>query len=432
MSPELIGYIGLVVMMVLLFMRIWVGLVLALVGFVGIWIIQGLNPAIMIAGQMPYQMLNTYEYSVMPMFILMGMLIADTGIGGDLYVTARAMLGQFRGGLVQATIFACACIAAITGTSTTGIMVMTKVALPEMKKLGYDEALAAGSIASASTMGILIPPSIGFILYGIITQISIGKLFIAGVLPGITQGIFYMITTYIICRINPRIGPAGPRTTVKEKFKSLKFSWSVLLLFVIVIGGIYGGIFTPTEAGATGSFGACVIAIASRRFNGRTFLQSCLETALMTTMIVLVLAGTVIFQNFLTVTKVPAQMAAMISSFNVSVVAVIVAIVILYIILGCFLPIIPIILITVPIMFPIITALNLDPIWFGVIMVREMEIGNISPPFGMNVFIQSGVSGIPVGTVFKGVIPFLIADFFHVAMLAAFPAISLFLPNLMS
>ena len=307
----------------------------------------------------------------------------------------------------MATNVACAFLAAITGASMSGIIIMSRVALPEMQKLHYDDRLSTGVIASASTMGILIPPSIGFILYGILTEESVGKLFMAGIIPGALEAIFYMTTIYIICRVNPKMGPPGPKSTFKEKIFSLKNTWATLALFLLVIGGIYGGIFTPTEAGAIGSFGAIVIATAMRRLSGRTFLDTLLESGLMVGMILLILIGVSIMIKFTAISQLPFILGEIASGLDVPPIMIIIAIVIMYIILGCFMDVMMVIMLTVPIVHPIILALGFDPIWFGVIIVRMAEIGGITPPFGMQGFVLSGMSGVPLGTIYHQSPPFL-------------------------
>jgi C4-dicarboxylate transporter DctM subunit len=368
---------------------------------------------------------------VMPMFILMGMVVSETGIGADLYYAAHKWMGQLQGGLASATVGACALFAAITGSSTSGVVVMAKVALPEMRKHKYDERLSAGTIAAGSTIGILIPPSIGFILYGILTEQSVGKLFMAGIIPGVLEAVFYIATIYLLCRFNPRMGPPGPRASFREKIVSLKNIWAMVALFLLVMGGIYGGVFTPTEAGAAGAFGAIIITIVMRRFNRKGFLKTLLETGLMTVMILLIMAGVSIFTKFMAASELPFMLGNIVAGLDVPDIVIIVAIVLMYIILGCFLPAIMAIILTIPVIYPVVLAMGFDPIWFGVILVRMVEIGSITPPVGMNVFILSGVSGVPLGTIFRGIIPFVVADFAHLALLIAVPALSLFLPSMM-
>jgi tripartite ATP-independent transporter DctM subunit len=431
MSPELIGLVSVVVLLVLIAARMHLGLAMAFIGIAGIALIQGIDKALFVAGQTPFAFIFNYSLAVLPMFTFMGMIVSETGIGGDLYYTVHKWIGHLRGGLAMATTGACALFAAITGGGMEGIIVMSKVALPEMQKFRYDDRLSTGVIASSATMGVLIPPSMGFILYAILTEQSVGKLFMAGIIPGILEALFYMVAIYSLCRVNPKMGPPGPRTSFREKVVSLKDIWPVLALFLLVMGGIYTGIFTPTEAGAIGAFGAIVIAMIMRRLSGRGFLHTLLETGLMTGMFLLMMIGVSILMKFMAISKLPFVLGDLIAGLHIPGMAVIIAIVIMYIILGCFMDALLAIIITLPIIYPVVLAMGFDPIWFGVIIVRMTEIGAITPPFGINVFILSGISGLPISTIYRGVVPFVLADFCHVALIIAVPALSLFLPSRM-
>jgi len=430
-SPELIGGIGVVILVILVFMRIWIGAAMALVGFVGYGIIIGFDYAFIFAGQLPYSTIAFYPITAIPLFVLMGAVISNTGVSGDLYNTAHKWIGRLRGGLAMATVGACAAFSAVCGSSTATAATMGKVALPEMKRLDYDDKLATGSVAAGGTMGILIPPSMGFILYGILTEVSIGRLFMAGIIPGITEAAFYVGAIWIVTSFNPKLGPRGPKFSLKEKIFSLKNTWAMLALFILVMGSIYMGFCTPTEAGALGAFLAIVISLVGHKLTWTNFRGSVVETAQITAMIVLMIVGAFMLMRFLAVSRLPSLLSDFVVGLPVADIWILVAIIIMYIILGCFLDIYASIILTLPIIFPVILALDLNTIWFGVIMVRVMEIGLITPPMGMNVFILSSVTDVPVGTIFRGVIPFLIADFLHVALLVAVPALSLFLPNTM-
>lgn len=431
MSSEIAGLIGLVVLVILVFSRMWIALAMLFVGVWGIAYIGSFNEALGVLSTIPYRAIASYSISALPLFILMGVVISNTGVGADLYNTAYKWVGQLRGGLSMATVTACAGFAAISGSSTATAATMGKVALPEMRKYKYDPKLAAGCIASGGTMGILIPPSIGFIIYGILTAVSIGKLFIAGIIPGVLQAIFYIVTIYIMCKFNPQLGPAGLPTGIKEKIVSLKYTWPMIVLFALVIGGIYMGIFTPTEAGAVGAFGAIVITFIMRRLKGRNLLDSVMQTGQSTVMIILLIVGSFVFSYFVAISKLSFVLGEFVTGLAVSKYVVLAIIIFLYIICGMFLEITSAIILTVPIFFPVVLAMNFDPVWYGVIMVRMMEIGMITPPIGMNVFVLAGVTDIPLATIFRGVVPFVIADIFHVALLVAFPSISLLLPSLM-
>jgi C4-dicarboxylate transporter DctM subunit len=431
MSPELVGAIGILVLMVLIFFRIWIGAAMLLVAILGYMYLDGPEVTFVMAGQNPLSTISSYTFTAVPLFILMGTIVSSTGVGADLYHTAYKWIGRLRGGLAMSTVAACAMFAAICGSSMATSATMGKVALPEMKKYNYDEKLAAGSIAAGGTMGILIPPSMGFILYGLITEVSIGHLFMAGLIPGILEAVFYIATIFILCRINPSLGPRGASTSFKEKIVSLKNIWAMVLLFALVMGGIYMGIFTPTEAGAIGAFGAIVITLVARRLTWQSFKNSITDTAQTTAMIGFLVIGAFMLVRFLAISELPFILGDMVAGLALPPIGILIAIVILYIILGCFLDIIAAIILTTPIIFPVILALGYDPIWFGVIMVRMMEIGAITPPMGLNVFVLASVTDIPIGTIFRGIVPFIISDFCHVAVLIAIPSLSLFLPNSM-
>jgi tripartite ATP-independent transporter DctM subunit len=431
MSPEVVGAIGVVILVVLLFLRVWVGIAMALIGFLGFAYLTSVKNALLVLGAVPYSTLANETVAAVPLFILMGVMVSNTGVAGDLYQTAYKWFGQFRGGLAMATVVACGGFAAICGSSQATVATLGKVALPEMKKYRYDMKMTAGSVAAGGTIGILIPPSMGFILYGILTEESIGKLFMAGIIPGILEILFYIGVIFIMCQFKPTLGPAGPKASFKEKMASLKFTWSMIALFLLVMGGIYGGWFTPTEAGAVGAFGAIVISAIAGKFTRDNFFQSILEAAQTTAMMMLILAGAFIFIKFMAVSRLPDHLASYVSGLTLPPVVILTLIILLYIILGMFLDGPSAIILTLPILFPVILALGFSPIWYGVIMVRVIEVGLITPPMGLNVFILAGVTNTPLGVIFKGIVPFLIADFFHIALLVAIPALSLFLPNLM-
>jgi C4-dicarboxylate transporter DctM subunit len=431
MSPIAIGALGLLVLMILLFARMWIGAAMAFVGIVGIAYFRGWANAFTSAGLIPFENIAFYTISAIPFFVLMGMLIGDAGMGKDLYNAANKWVGHVRGGLAMATIIACAAIAAITGTSGTGTIIMGKLALPEMTSRNYDLKMSTASIASAGTLGILIPPSLGFILYGLMTQESIGKLFMAGVLPGILLTFLLCSTVGIQTLIRPAMGPAGPKSTNKERLKSLGGVWHTLVLFVIVLGGIYAGVITPTEAGAVGAFGALVIAVATRRINFKKFTEATKETVTTTSMVLFIICGAFILAKFLALSQLPQAMATFIGGLDVPRVVIFIGIVILYLILGMFLEIFSSVVLTIPVIYPLILTLGYDPIWFGVVVVILIEAGLVTPPVGMNVFVLSAVSGVPTRTIFAGVWPFVAAMIICIAIITAFPQIALFLPNSM-
>ena len=341
-------------------------------------------------------------------------------------------LGHLRGGLAMATVGACAAFAAVSGSSLATAATMGTVALPEMRRYKYDPALAAGCIAAGGSIGILIPPSVPLIIYGILANQSIGKLFIAGIIPGVLEAIFYIITIYILCRLNPARGPSGSKTGFMEKITSLKATWGVLLLFIIVIGGIYFGIFSPTEAAGVGACGACIFAMVRRRLGWPNFKASVVGTVKTTSMIFVIFLGAMILGYFLAVTRLPFELADFVGGLPVNRYVILGLILAVYFVLGCIMDSLAMILLTVPIFYPLITALGFDPIWFGIIIVRAAEIGLITPPVGLNVFVICGITkDIPMYTIFKGIIPFIIADICHVILLVTVPQVATFLPGLM-
>ncbi len=432
MEPITVGYIGIIILIILIFSGIPIGVAMGLVGVVGMAIISGPAAGLGLLQRVPYDQTTNAALTVVPLFILMGVLCYYARISQDLYFAVYKWLGHQRGGLAMATVGACAMFAAVSGSSLATAATMGTVALPEMRKYKYDDRLATGSIAAGGTMGILIPPSVILIIYGIIAEQSIGKLFLAGFIPGILEAVFYIATIYFLCLRNPVMGPRGPQTTFKEKIIALKGIWVVLVLFVIVIGGLYLGVFSPTEAGGIGAFGAFLFALGRRQLTWRNFFGSLKETCKTTAMIFIIVIGANFLGKFLAVTRLPFELATVVSALPVDPYIILLMILLVYLFLGCVMDSMAMILLTVPIFFPLIMALDFNPIWFGIIIVRVTEIGQITPPIGINVYIIKGVAkDVPMGTIFRGILPFFIADLFHVLLLVLVPQISLFLPNLL-
>jgi len=432
MNAELVGLTGVVMVVVLLlFFRMWIGLAMAFVGFLGILYLQGFKQAFGVVGTVPYETVAYYPMAALPLFVFMGVIVGNTSMGEDLYDAAYKWIGMLRGGLASATVLACAVFAAITGSSATGTVLMGKVALPQMRRYKYDDTIASGCIASAGTMGILIPPSMGLILYGLLTEQSVGKLFIAGFFPGLLLTILLILTITITTAFRPEVGPAGPKTAFKVKVSSLKKTWHVVLLFLLVLGGIYGGIFTPTEAGAIGAFGAFVIVAVTGQLTRKIFMDILKEAGWTSAMIFLIIIGAFIFMKFLGISKLPFALVKIIEQFQVSKYVVFAGIILLYIILGMFLEVYSAVTFTIPIIYPVVVALGFDPIWFGVIFVLVIEMGLITPPVGMNAFILGGMTGIPLQTIFRGIVPFFLAMLVCIFLLTIFPEIALFLTRTM-
>ncbi len=424
--------LGICFFVVLLLAGMHVGIVMILTGFLGFAYVAGLGPGLSVIGSSPFATVCKYGYSVIPLFILMGSFCFYSGIGRELYFSMYRWLGHLRGGLAMATVGSCAGFAAVSGSSMATVATMGTVALPEMKRYNYDPRLSTGCIAAGGTLGILIPPSITLIVYGVLTELSIGKLFLAGVIPGVLEAIFYMVTIYILCRRSPLMGPSGERANFMERLVSLKGIWGILALFILVMGGIYMGVFTAEEAGGVGAFGAFLFILGRRQLNWKSFGASLAETSKLTAMGLLLLIGATVFGYFLAVTELPFELATILAGLPVNRYIILGGIILFYLVLGCFVSILPMMVLTVPIFFPAVVALGFDLIWFGIIIVRMSEMGAITPPVGLNVFVIKGIAkDVPMYTIFRGIAPFLIADLFHVALLIAFPQIVLSLPNLM-
>jgi C4-dicarboxylate transporter DctM subunit len=432
MSPAIAGIIGFSLMIALVLLSINVSFAIILSGFIGLALVMPFDQVIASISTITFERAIAYDFTVIPLFMLMSSFIAFTDIGAEAYDMAKAWLGQYRGGLAMATVGACGIFAACTGTSMAGAIAMGKISYPEMKRFGYKARLSLGSIAAGATLGIMIPPSMGFILVGILTQISIGKLFIAGILPGIQQVLIYCITIYLICRFRPEWGPMGPRTSIKQKVVSFRLTWPVIILFLLIIGGMYGGIFSATEAGAIGAFGALVVGIVKRQMNRQSFLASLLDSAQTTGMIFCIVVGAFIFKQFLAVTRVPFEFSTWIAGVGLNKYLILIFLMVVYLVMGCVFDIYAIIVMTVPIIFPVMQALGFDLIWFGVFMVKMMEMGDYTPPFGFNLFALAGtIKEIPITELYRGVIPFVISDVIQIILLAAFPVIATFLPGAM-
>jgi len=432
MDNVTIGYVGIGGLLVLMFSRMPIGFVMGIVGFGGFCLLRGTSGGFALLDTIPYRTVANYSLCTLPLFILMGQFTLQSQMSGELFNTMRVWLGRLRGGLAMAAIGGCAAFAATSGSSMATTATMAVASLPHMKKYNYDPSLATGSIASGGTLGILIPPSVGFIIYGIVTEESIGKLFIAGILPGILLTALFILTILIITKFNNKLGPPGPSTSLMEKVSSIKNVWPVVVLSCLVIGGLYGGVFTSTEAGAIGASGALIIGLAKRRLSYRSIRDSILETGSLSAMIFIIIIGAVIFSTFLTASTIPAKLAASVARLSVAPIYILLAILLFYIILGTFMDITSGLLLTLPVTFPLIIKLGYDPIWFGVISVLILEIGLITPPVGLNVFVMKGVApDVPIITIYRGIIPFFLAMLVCLALLILIPEIATFLPSVM-
>lgn len=433
MSNIVIGFIGILFLFLMLALRMQVGFAMALIGFVGFIILSSFESAALIIGMEPFKIGSSYSLSVVPLFILMAQFANSSRMGFELFQTVYRWIGFLPGGLSMATIGGCAGFSAMSGSSVATAVTMGMVSLPEMKRFKYADSLATGCIAAGGTLGILIPPSTIMILYGILTEQSIGQLFIAGVIPGILLAGLFMFSIYIQAKIRPDLGPPGPSFTLKEKIFALKDTWAILSLFIIVMGGIYTGWFTPSEAGGVGAFGAFLIAIFRKRLTKKNLMEALNETGKTTAMVFAILIGAHIFGYFLTVSEMTYQISDWIAGLGYNKYIIIAIIIFLYIVLGCFMEGYAIMVLTIPIIYPLILDLGFDPIWFGIIITLVIEMGLITPPVGINVFVLGGIAkGVPMYTVFKGIIPFWLAMLFCVILLIVFPQIAIFLPSHMS
>jgi len=432
MSPTVIGIIGLTALFVLIFSRMPVGFVMMLIGFVGFGAVVSYPAALNLMVKDLFDVFGSYNLTVIPLFILMGQISFHAGISTRLFNVAYKFIGHWPGGMAIATIGACTGFSAICGSTNATAATMAAVTLPEMRKYGYQDSLAAGVVAAGGSLGILIPPSVIFIIYGIMTEQSIGKLFMAGILPGILLALLFVLAVFIWASVNPAVAPRGPRSSLHERLASLSGLVETLLLFIMVMGGLFLGFFTPTEAGGVGAFGSLLIATVRRKINFRSFVQSLFETTRISCMILVIVAGATVFGHFLAITRIPYDIAEWVAGFDLPAWAIMALIIGVYMLGGCFIDALALIMLTVPIFYPVAMSLGYDPIWFGVVIVMVTQIGVITPPVGVNVYVVSGVArDIPLHVIFKGVVPLLIALIFGTLLMIPFPQIALFLPGMM-
>jgi tripartite ATP-independent transporter DctM subunit len=431
MSSNAAAALGFVALFGLILLRVPVGMAMGLVGVTGYGAMVGAGPALKMVGQTSMRTVTDYTFGVIPMFLLMGAFVSASGMSRELFRAANSFVGHWRGGLGLATIAACAGFAAISGSSVATAATFATVAYPEMRRYAYPQSFAAGVIAAGGTLGAIFPPSTVLAVYGLITQQDIGKLFIAGILPGLLAVSMYMLTIAVI-GLKPGFLPAGPRSGWTERLRSLRDVWAALALFGFVIGGLYGGLFTPTEAGGVGASGAFLISVARRRLKPAGVLAALLQATRTAAAVFTVLIGALLFGYFLTVTETPQKLTEFLTGLGVGRYGVLALIMLMYLALGCLMDAMAMIILTVPIVFPVVTALGFDPIWFGIIIVMTVELGLIHPPVGMNVFvIKTAVKDISFATIFKGVLPFIATDILRLVILIAFPSIALYLPSLM-
>ncbi len=427
MAEALIAF---AVMLALTFLRVPIAFSMALVGAGGFALLRGIDPALALVGQVSRDTVMTADLSVVPLFVLMGNFVSQARLSEGLYAASHAFLGHRRGGLAMATVVACGGFSSICGSSIATAATMAKVAMPSMRKFGYDPGFAAGVIAAGGTLGILIPPSVVFVFYGLMTGTSVSKLFAAGIVPGIIGIFLYVAAVQITIRIRPALGPPAERTPWPERWRALSGVLGVLALFVVVIGGIYLGVFTPTEAAGIGAFGGFLFAVAKRSLTFATLRETLVETAVTSTILFTVLIGALLFANLVNALGLPAALQKAVQASGLGPLGVIALILAIYIVLGCVLESMSMIILTIPVFVPLVDSLGFNLIWFGVIVVVVTEIALITPPVGMNVFVlRSLLRDVSTGRIFAGVMPFIAADVVRLAVLVLFPAISLFLPS---
>jgi C4-dicarboxylate transporter DctM subunit len=429
-SSDLVAVLGFVALFALMLLRVPVGMAMGLVGVSGFAYLVNGDAALKIIGHTSMRTVTDYTFGVIPMFLLMGAFVSNSGMSRELFRAANSFVGHFRGGLGIATIAACAGFAAISGSSVATAATFATVAYPEMRRYNYPQSFATGVIAAGGTLGAMLPPSTVLAVYGIITEQDIGRLFIAGIIPGLLAATMDMLTVVVIGRVRPDFLPVAPRHSWKERLTGLRDVWAMLLLFVFVIGGLYGGLFTPTEAGGVGAIGALLIGVARRKLSRSDIRRSLLQAVRTAAAVLTVLIGALLFGYFLTITQTPQKVTAFLTALGLGRYGVLALIMLMYLVLGCLMDSLAMIILTIPIIFPVILQLGFDPIWFGVIIVMTVELGLIHPPVGMNVFvIKSVVQEVSFSTIFRGVLPFIVTDLIRLVILIAFPILALWLPS---
>lgn len=431
MSPEISGLTGIILLLLLMFINMPVGFAMGFVGLIGYCYIVNSNAGLYILSFEMWSAFSSYSLTVIPLFILMGQIAYYSGISKRLYDAAYMWIGHKRGGLAMATVGACAGFSTISGSTNATAATMAAVTIPEMKRFGYDMKLATGTVAAAGSLGILIPPSVIFIIYGILTEQSIGKLFAAGIIPGIILSILFILSIYITVLRKPELAPAGKKVSFKECLASFFGVIETVIIFALIMTGIFMGFFTPTEAAGVGAFLVLVVALIQKKISWKDFIASLSDTTKISCMIMVIVAGAMVFGKFMAVSQIPSNLAGWVAGLNVSKYAVLTLILLVYFFGGCFMDSLAMIMLTIPIFYPLIISLGFDPIWFGVIVVIMTEIGVITPPVGINVYVvQAFAKDVPLEDIFAGVIPMLIAMLVCAFLLVVFPDLTTFLPNL--
>jgi len=432
-SLTLIGLIGIAVMFLLLLLGVPIAFSMALTGAVGIWILEGPGPALAHTLLIPWDEGRSFVFVTIPLFVLMGQLVFHTGLASDLYDGVRTWIGKIPGGMAITSVVACGAFGAVTGSSIATVATMGAIVMPEMRRYKYHPRLATGALAASGTLGILIPPSLIFIFYGVMTETSIGALFIAGIMPGILTAVMFSAIILVRCMITPSLGPPGPGSTWKERWTSTIGLMPILGLFLLVIGGIYGGIFTPTEAAGVGCAGVLVTAAFRRRLSGSAMSKALEETALISAMIFAIIIGGYLVARFLAITGITEDLVSILVGMELGRVSFLLLLVLLYLVLGAMLDVFGMLVLTIPFLMPVVSELGISPIWFGVFAVVMAELALVTPPVGANVFVMRRTAPeVPMGEIFMGVLPFVIGELVVIALLIAFPEIALWLPGKMN
>lgn len=433
MNGDAAALFGFTALFGLIAIRVPIGIAMGLVGVFGFSLVAGVEPGLNLLALSPIRTATEYSLGLIPLFLFMGAIASESGMSGELYRAANTWMGHRRGGTAMATIVACGAFSGVCGSSVATAASMCKVALPEMRRAGYPDSLATGVIGAGGTLGILIPPSVVLAIYAIITNQDIGRLFMAGILPGLLALVMYMVTVSVLSTLNPNLMPVGQTYTWRERFRSLKGVWPILTLFAFVIGGIYGGMFTPVEAAGMGATGALIISLLRGSLSYRMLVGTIVGTLRTTGSIFLILIGALLFGYFLSVTQAPQNIAEFMTSLQLGAYGTLAVLLLFFLALGCILDAMAMIVLTVPIFFPIVVGLGFDPVWFGVIVVMTVELALITPPIGLNVFVIKGVAeGVSLSTIYRGVAPFIVADVLRLLILIVFPSIALFLPQYMN
>jgi tripartite ATP-independent transporter DctM subunit len=436
MNPTWIGVAGILIMLVIFMTRMPVAYVMAMVGFVGFSLMISGKGGLNLLSRNIYDSFSSYGLTTIPLFILMGQLAFNAGISRRLYDTAYAYMGSTRGGLAMATVTACTAFGAVCGSSPATAATMATVGLPEMRRYDYHDELATGAVASGGGLGMIMPPSVVLIVYGVLTEQSIGALFVSGILPALLMTVLFVVAVYLKCRLDPVQGPPGEHFSWPAKIRSLTGMVDTLLIFTLVMGGMFFGWFTPTEAAAVGAFAVFLVSVIQRKITWKGVVQSLYETLRTSCMVLMLIAGAAIFGKFLAVTRIPFNIATWVGGLDLPPFLIMAAIIGVYFIGGCVMDALALVMLTIPIFFPVVMNLGYDPIWFGIIIVLVTQMGVITPPVGINVYVvfgvaQGAVGGVELETIFKGIIPFLIAIVVGIIILMLFPQIILYLPNLM-